>query len=257
MLRGTRHNDTIILHDRSEAVRAGAGDDFVQGGSGHDVLYGDAGNDILVGNGDDIVRGGRGDDAVSTEYGQAYGSWGNDTVQTSLFGAGGPGDDYVFGTGQLFGDDGPDGNPAATGNDWLSTSMAPATYTQMTGGGGADLFQATSGADGVGSVLEVTDFQHGEDKLLIVSLDPGGESTALATFQRLDANHNGVLEWSDSLGADGDPTTLDGGAVYTDGQTMWLGLHATAANATSTDAEDWIIVRNAGGQLAASDFYFA
>lgn len=255
MLRGTRHDDTIILQDRSQTVRALAGDDFVQGGSGHDVLYGDAGNDILVGNGDDVVRGGRGDDHVSTEYGEAYGSWGNDTVQSSLFAAGGDGDDYVFGTGQLYGDDGPGGNPLATGNDWLSCPLSPATYTQATGGGGADLFQTTSAADGVGAVLEITDFQHGEDQLLIVSLDPGDASSgSLATFQKLDANHNGVLEWSDCLGADGDPNTPDGSAVYSDGQTVWIGLHATVAGGTFNDAEDWIIVRNAGGQLAASDF---
>lgn len=257
MLRGTRHDDTIILHDRSQTVRALGGDDFVQGGSGHDVLYGDAGNDTLVGNGDDEVRGGRGDDHVSTEWGQAYGSWGDDTVQSSVFGAGGDGNDYVFGTGKLFGDDDPSGNPLATGNDVLSCPLSPATYTQATGGGGNDLFMTTTIPDGAGAVLDIADFHHGEDQLLFVSLDPGVDSTALATFQQLDANHNGVLEWSDSLGADGDPATLDGGAVYTDGNTMWLGLHATAANATSNNAEDWIIVRNAGGHLAASDFYFA
>jgi Ca2+-binding RTX toxin-like protein len=83
----------------------GLGNDLLRGGSGNDLLYGEFGNDTLYGDdGDDVLKGGYGNDSLCGEAGR-----------DNLFGDGGH--DYLNG-----------------GADGIADSL--------TGGGGADRFQA-------------------------------------------------------------------------------------------------------------------
>ena len=126
--------------------------------------------------------------------------------------------------------------------------------TRMTGGLGADNFLLQGSVEGSPGIVEIMDFVAGVDKIG-AGLPPGdGTEGRAELFDRLDADNNNVLNWRDSLGPDGDPATDDGGAVYADGLgTMWLGLNATFAGATTTDANSWLIVHGAN-EIAAADW---
>lgn len=258
-IRGTRHADYLYAPDSGARILGGLGDDTIEGRAGNDILRGDAGNDYLFdsGGGYNLMYGGRGDDRIENFNGEAWGGVGNDDVTAIGLAVGGSGDDRVTGWGQLFGDEGPGLEQRTAGNDTLSTGTAGG-HTQATGGLGADSFYVTGSVDGIrGGVVEIMDFQAGQDKIGLAEWHGGGDADPgnpfQTTFDHLDANHNGVLEWSDSIGADGDWSTPDGGAVYTDGQNLYLGLGATFATATSNDAEDYLVVHGVS-QLSKADF---
>ena len=133
------------------------------------------------------------------------------------------------------------------GHDSLGTNITGASLTQQHGGRGFDLFGASVHPGAVGGVVEVMDFHRGQhDLLYAVEGEDGGSDAEL--FAKLDANHNGTLEWSDSL---------SGGAVYGDGHgTMWLGLGATRAEIfTGTDASNWFVIHGVN-QLTPADWQF-
>lgn len=259
-IRGTRHGDDLFAPDSGARIRGGLGDDSIEGRMGNDILYGDGGNDALqdVTGGFNRLYGGRGDDVIFNINGEAWGGVGNDDVSALGLAVGGSGDDRVSGSGQLFGDEGPGVTPSAVGNDTLHTSTG-ATPTQMTGGLGADQFSVGANIDGVYGIVEIMDFTAGQDKIGVGEWHGGGDADPgnpyQTTFDRLDANHNGVIEFTDSAGADGDWYTPDGGAVYFDGRNLILGLGATFATGFATDAEDWLVVHGTT-QLTRDDFLF-
>ena len=249
-IRGTRHADYLYAPDSGARILGRLGNDTIEGRAGNDILRGDAGDDYLFdsGGGYNLMYGGRGDDRIEAGAGEAWGGVGNDDVWAIGLAVGGKGDDVVYGAGQLFGDEGPGLEQRTAGNDKLYTDTTGA-HTQMTGGLGADEFHV--GGAGAQGVVEIMDFQAGEDKVAATDTRFSAD-----LFAALDANHNGVLEWSDSIGADGDWSTPDGGAVYTDGHNLYLGLGATFATATSNDATDLLVVHGVT-QISAADWLMA
>jgi Ca2+-binding RTX toxin-like protein len=85
--------------------------------------------------GDDVLRGGRGDDSLA-------GLDGNDLLR------GGPGNDTIDG---------------GAGNDTLSGGHGADV---LTGGAGADVFRIDGSAKTLAGLDRITDFTHGEDKLV-------------------------------------------------------------------------------------------
>lgn len=261
---GTNHDDFLFARDgRDWVIRGRGGYDEIYDGAGDDRLYGGAGGDSIeaLNGGFDRAYGGRGDDRVSVAVGEAWGGVGNDIVGISYgIGVGGSGDDEVGGGGregltELFGDEGPGIAQRVAGNDLLGSYIDGNGLTRMTGGLGADTFSITSGLNGIAGTVEIMDFTPGQDHIQ-ASIWRGfyeGEGQSARLFAELDANHNGVLEWSDSVGPDGDWTTNDGSPVYTDGHNMYLGLGFTFAGTSSNDAEDWLIVRGTN-QITAADW---
>ncbi|MGL4311004.1 MAG: Hint domain-containing protein [Paracoccaceae bacterium] len=137
---GTDYADVFDASANTAAlsVYGQAGDDTITGGSANDALYGDGGNDsIVAGTGDDYVIGGFGNDYADLGEGNdAFGDWGTDAGNDTVYG--GEGNDWVNG-GQgddiLYGDAGDDGLTGAAGSD------------TMYGGDGNDAFYVTDDHD--------------------------------------------------------------------------------------------------------------
>lgn len=251
-IRGTKHADDLYAPDSGARILGGGGGDVIEGRMGNDILRGDAGDDTLqdATGGYNLMYGGRGNDHIWNTSGESWGGVGNDDVFAIGLAVGGKGDDVVFGAGQLFGDEGPGLAQRTVGNDKLYTSTG-ATPTQMTGGQGADEFHVGGSIDGVPGFVEIMDFTAGQDKISATDTRLPAE-----LFDALDANHNGIIEFTDSAGADGDWYTPDGGAVYFDGRNLILGLGATFATGIATDAEDWVIVHDTS-QITRADWLMA
>lgn len=258
---GTKRADDLFTGNAPFAVvRGRAGDDLIEGGDGIDRLYGDAGGDTIrdFTENTNWLYGGRGDDELWTFAGEAWGGVGNDRVEVGYgLAVGGKGDDIVSGVGQLFGDEGPGLAPRIAGNDTLISGTAAGAFPQLTGGLGFDTFQLRGVQDGGMGALEVMDFTPGQDRLEVVQNSLEGDLVwGAELFDRLDTNDNAVLEWSDSIGPDGDWNNYDGSAVYTDGHTMYIGLNYTYAGPGATDAEDMLVIHGAS-QITAADWVMA
>lgn len=261
---GTNGDDFLVpLGVGNWVIRGRGGYDEIYDGAGDDRLYGGDGGDSIeaLNGGFDRAYGGRGDDRVSVAVGEAWGGVGNDLVGAGVgIAVGGSGDDEVgslgaAGLAELWGDEGPGIEQRTVGNDQLGTSLEGSGWVRMNGGLGADTFSITASLNGIAGTVEIMDFTPGQDHIQ-ASIWRGfyeGEGQSARLFAELDANHNGVLEWSDSIGPDGDWTTNDGSPVYTDGHNMYIGLGFTFAGTSSNDAEDWLIVRGTN-QITAADW---
>lgn len=242
---GTPRADTLVGTDEDDIIRGGRGEDQVYGGLGDDTLYGGLGNDLIRDqDGRSEIFGGRGSDEIHFERGKAWGGLGNDNIQVSGGGwaIGDVGNDTLWGRGALWGDQGPDTpvEQQTAGNDSLSLD-ADADGAWAHGGGGRDTFSVFLYAlNPTGATVD--DFHPGEDRITVqadVGHDEPADSTAV--FLDLDANHNGVLEWTDSLS--GGPDI--GGGVYVDiaSNTMYLvyGAGLTVIHGTTQiTSSDWI-----------------
>ncbi len=259
-IRGTRRADDLLGTDENDLIRGGRGEDSINGALGDDTLFGGDGNDLIEDyGGRSEIYGGRGSDLISFVGGVAYGGLGNDNIVASdaswaTGGApgaaivGGVGSDTLRGSGVLYGDQSPGMAPRPGGNDSLFL-LPDQDGVWANGGRGRDTFTVETGAN---SSAFIDDFRAGEDKIL--AYDNFGEEP-VNLWGRLDANGNGALEWSDSVGPDGDWSTPDGGAVYTDGINLYLGLDATASGPESTDATCWLTINNVTS-VAAADWLF-
>lgn len=155
-IQGTEFMDILLGSEQNDRIFSFAGDDEIQGGEGNDEIYGGDGDDILYG---DLI---------------GYASTGNDTIY------GENGNDYLSGNG---GDDYLDGGD---GDDFLSGESG---NDILTGGAGSDTFyfhkppslafmselgtfalaevDALSNFNGSLGVDTITDFNSGEDKILL------------------------------------------------------------------------------------------
>ncbi|MBK1792878.1 cadherin-like domain-containing protein [Devosia sp. WQ 349] len=171
---GGRGNDIIFGGAGNDILSGGEGDDYLSGDEGDDILFGDTGDDQLLGGaGDDVLNGGHGNDTLDggDDNDVVIDSEGSDTNR------GGAGDDFIIAALDLA-DDRQDGG---TGYDTLDYSastqgvtidvknglssgrevgedrfenfeafvggsgddhfIAGDTDTQLTGGGGDDVFE--------------------------------------------------------------------------------------------------------------------
>lgn len=235
---GTPQVDHIVGTYGDDLIRGRAGDDQLDGNRGDDRIYGDAGDDYIQDlDGRSEIRGGSGNETIFFSRGHAYGGAGDD--QIGVFGGGwaigGKGDDVVYGTGALWGDEGPGTPERVAGNDGL-TIIADLDSARGHGGLGNDKFFVELDSAQDLDIGIVDDFRHGEDRLQVY-VAPGGNEPPYDLFTRLDANHNGVLEWSDSL---------SGGQVWVDiaSDTMFLGFgnaRVVVHGATELTQSDWLV----------------
>ena len=248
---GTPRADTLVGTDENDLIRGGRGEDTITGGLGDDILYGGWGNDYIEDfDGRSEIWGGRGSDRIYFASGQAWGGLGNDLIQVSEGGwaIGGVGNDrlLVTGHGALWGDQGPGTPPEqqVVGNDRLDLIIATDGDSVWAHGGlGRDEFRVLANMFGPSSAV-IDDFQSGQDKLL--AYGDVGHDLPENVWGRLDDNGDGVLSWQDSL---------SGGAVYSDGTNLFLGLNATTADPSSTDATCWLTLHGVT-QVNESDWLF-
>ena len=199
-------NDVMeVGADTQGKIRAtgGAGDDLMRGGAGRDTLSGGTGNDYLIGGNGDRLFGEDGDDRIEIGFG---------------FGAGGAGDDTLFGAV------GAATLQGGTGNDTLVLSP---------GGGSA------SGGEGDDFIRSQYAFElTGNDDLI--------EGTTLGT-QQIDAGAgNDVVDLSIALDRSGE-ATVDlglGNDSFTDTR-LEAEPTATAPDPATASTDD--VVRGGGG----------
>ena len=258
---GTRRADQLFGTDENDLIRAGRGEDHIFSSLGDDTLYGGLGNDLIEDyEGVSTIYGMRGSDLISFARGEAWGGLGNDTIvcndsswaaDGALGGAvavGGVGNDTLRGHGWLWGDQAP-GMPEQPGGRDRLDLLPDGDGVWAHGGLGRDTF--TVEAIGDGSAV-IDDFRAGEDKLIAYG---NWHDVPENLYGRLDATRDGVLDYRDSIGPDGDWTTPDGGAVYTDGTNLYLGLDATWAGTDATDATCWLTLNNVTS-VSAADWLF-
>ena len=232
---GTPEYDYLEGTDNADVIHGRGGGDLIYGLGGDDRLFGDNGNDFIDDQvGRNEIWGGPGDDHIQFARGIARGGLGNDLVHVSGGGwaGGGDGNDFVSGRGYLCGDALPGGDTSIVGNDTLLLD-ADADGVRAIGGLGADSFKIVFPADAVGIAI-VEDFTPGQDRMNVTTGREGEEDIDL--FATFDGNHNGVLEYTDSL---------SGGGVYVDitTNTMYLVHGASLAiihGATSISQADWL-----------------
>jgi Ca2+-binding RTX toxin-like protein len=122
---GDGGNDHIWGGGSDDKLHGGDGNDYVNGETGNDSLYGDAGDDLLDGDiGNDCIDGGAGAD-------QLYGGAGNDTLivdANDTLVQGGDGSDKVV----------------VSSGDGVTLDLAASSIERAEGGGGNDIFNASS-----------------------------------------------------------------------------------------------------------------
>ena len=142
----------------------GLGNDFIFGKTGHDTLYGEDGNDVLEGgDGRDVLYGGNGNDVLS------------ETDQLINFLYGDAGDDFLDGTGFLYG---------GSGND------------QLTGGNIADHLEGGSGDDRIygGDGVDTAIYAGLFSKFSVTVLYEGKEG-AFSGYSVLDKSGSEGVDW--------------------------------------------------------------
>ncbi|WP_421731526.1 calcium-binding protein [Brevundimonas sp.] len=181
-------DDVLQGNNGNDLIDGGSGDDTLEGGNGDDTIYGGKGDDVITGgSGSDLIYGGTGNDRISAGGNRAndadatnainiiYGEAGDDQIsggwsRNDQF-HGGDGDDYIYGSGHLWGDAGNDNLGAAgwastldggVGDDYLHGSMEADILIggdgnddlhggdgddELTGGSGNDFLSGDEGAD--------------------------------------------------------------------------------------------------------------
>lgn len=224
-LLGGQGNDIIEGAGGGGFLNGNLGDDFIVAGGGFDSqdfnhILGEGGNDrIMGGYGSNVIDGGDGDDDIFAEGTNTLtGGAGNDRVVSYSAKAsvvhGGDGNDFVRGSGVVFGDDGDDtvsgqsdsawvdggaGNDFVGGsgdgynrNDTLSggegadTLAGGAGVDVLTGGAGSDVFRNMGDRHGDGPTTAVSQLDRvldwsAEDRIQFISLSlPDGSRQAIA-----------------------------------------------------------------------------
>ena len=155
ILSGIQGNDTIAGQD---------GDDRLCGDGGNDKLQGDAGNDILDGSiGDDSLAGGDGNDRL-------LGGDGNDTLNDGI------GSDILEG---------------GEGDDRLIVRDGA---NVLTGDAGRDTFHFKFPEGIPAQINEITDFQVGEDRIIIQSAVENPSPVYDSTTGRLSLNGQDIIQ---------------------------------------------------------------
>jgi Ca2+-binding RTX toxin-like protein len=213
--------DDFVLVASSGVGAGGAGYDTVVGSGGNDTLYGGDGNDIIhattggadqiyAGTGrdtigaddaDTVFGGADADDIVIAGTAEAYGGEGNDSIRVSGSDAallnGGAGVDTLQGGG---GDDTLQGGADEIGDVMFGGAGADLFYGRdldtVTGDldgadAGVDVFDFTAGNLADNRLSVVTDFDAGEDDLVVITAGNAVVSTTSAEGLLVDIDGNG------------------------------------------------------------------
>jgi Ca2+-binding RTX toxin-like protein len=148
---GDADGNSVIVTKNNAIVNGGDGNDSLDGSTQGDILNGDEGSDLLRGNGgNDTLNGGVGNDMF-------FGGRGNDQID------GGNGDDSLY--------------ISSNYDDYMATNTFNVIEGNdtLTGGAGADNFvfdfsKYSSNLSFTGAIATITDFQNGEDKILMFGL---------------------------------------------------------------------------------------
>jgi Ca2+-binding RTX toxin-like protein len=174
-LYGDDGQDTLIGAAGEDALYAGAGQDMVTGDAGQDNLFGGQGQDSLYGGeGDDTVDGGLGNDSIAGGAGgdELFGGAGADTLWGSAPGQTDSHIDFLNG---------------GEGDDVLMLGAGDYGH----GDAGADSFALVDASDG-GTAVQISDFDPGEDQLIMV-YDPALGPAPTPSLQQDGAGNTEVL----------------------------------------------------------------
>lgn len=194
---GGRGRDTIIGNHHENAIYGGGGADQLFGGGGDDQLFGGGGADTLQGDsGADILFGGRGDDIFYVD----------DPNDTIIEGVGGGYDivlttvGYTLTYGLSVQELRAMGGTAVhlTGNETANRLVAAAGQTDMTGGGGADVFVFETAKTGD----RIMDFVTGLDRIDFSAIDADTAMAGEQTFGALRTAAGANALWWAMSGAD-------------------------------------------------------
>jgi Ca2+-binding RTX toxin-like protein len=255
-LRGSAFDDNVYGLGGADQLFGGAGKDNLYGGAGEDLLYGEAGDDVIDGGvGDDEVgyagkrvnftfsrnvdgsvtavdaTGVEGTDrlinveylyfagdaagAVMTDVVVGYGTAGADTIN----GAGGK--DNIYGLGgddTLQGYQGNDLIDGGAGTDTAVFSLNRANYTYLRNTDGSIKVTATSGTDGVDTLIGVESVLFKGDNTRVAALDLVALKGTAGNDELFEGT--GLAEYIYGLGGDdslrgwGGDDRIDGGAGY-------------------------------------------
>ncbi|WP_107496458.1 calcium-binding protein [Thalassobius sp. I31.1] len=138
-----------VLNNTGQLLHGFSGDDLISAGDGSDLIFGGDGDDTIYGRkGWDTIYGGNGNDTISGNKGlnTLYGDAGNDTIYSGEH------------SSKLYG---------GTGDDTLVAHFKKNVHHTLTGGEGADSFVFNLGSTSKYSRATVTDFELGQDTLII------------------------------------------------------------------------------------------
>ncbi|WP_412508188.1 calcium-binding protein [Roseovarius sp. SYSU LYC5161] len=212
-------DDTIAASHGDDTVHGGAGDDRIGGGHGHDVIDGGDGSDTIgAGLGDDDVRGAGGTDFANGGAGRDTmdGGAGADTVGGGLHHdiiagrtgddslGGGPGRDTITGgdgDDRMGGGEGDDRVDGGTGHDFMAGGGRDDV---LSGGSGRDTINGGDGDDtmygGADADVFVYNFFKAGDSDVITDFDPGQDGLMIRTR---DPDTGAVILANDGDGIDG------------------------------------------------------
>ncbi len=185
MMLGGAGNDTIDGNGGKDQIYAGPGNDLVYGGVGENTIWGDSGDDELWGgddgdeiygesgtaiSGGEMMLSGAGNDTIHGNGGKdrIYPGPGNDVVY------GGAGEDTIWGGSGDF--------DLLWGGDDDDEIYGESGTAILIGGLGSDVLSGGAGVDGFGFITPydqqdtITDFQIGEDKIVILKTGFGIEN---------------------------------------------------------------------------------
>jgi Ca2+-binding RTX toxin-like protein len=180
---GGDNDDTITAANGNDTVYGGNGNDTLNGDAGNDILYGDAGNDIINGGAnDDVITGGSGSDTIDggdgvdkVDYSTSASAININLLTNTHSGGDAAGDSLI----NIENINATNGNDILVGNNSNNTIWGNGGQDSITGGlgidtmygGGAkDTFYFNSTTDSTtGSLDQIMDFVHGQDKININS----------------------------------------------------------------------------------------
>ncbi|MCC0176637.1 hypothetical protein I4641_06550 [Waterburya agarophytonicola K14] len=215
----TGRGDSISGGNLDDIISGGGGNDTIDGLDGSDRLLGDGGNDRLRDStGNNILDGGEGDDSLAggTDNDELLGRDGNDTLN------------------DLLGNNTLDGG---AGDDRIIVSDGA---NILTGGTGRDTFHFKLSEDPSPEINEITDFQVGEDRIIIQSAAENPSASYDTATGKLSVDGKEIVQLDTDLNIDVndvefigvEPADSEGATVY-----RFLNSNTNAHLYTTSEAE--------------------
>ncbi|ELS02218.1 putative calcium-binding protein [Xenococcus sp. PCC 7305] len=210
VLGGLSGGDTIEGRGGNDTLLGCNDDDTLDGGADDDVLQGNEGDDLLLGgtSGSDVLEGGAGNDtlhgSLNVENVNLVGenitvakipSTNLNQVQTGLNGV------LAAIKSMLTANDGNDSLSGGSGDDLLIVADGNNT---LDGGAGADTFQFLFAEEVPNNLNDISDFQPGEDSIVIQGVADNNEASYDPNTGRISLNGQEIIQLDVGLDIDAD-----------------------------------------------------